>query len=751
MCGRHVWWLLVAAVPAAVHGICDEGWFPVNGRCYSSTPLLGRSDAEAKCRQDGAALATFASLADAKAVVDRTCWGSASLWVGLQKNPQGDWEWEDPSVQYTSFNPWKGGSPGAGDCAVLNGAAFEAAGCSVGREGLCMKEEVGLKGWIRHNESVFTVTELALPFSDALDECSKLHGAAQPRALLGTPDFAFLRDHFPHACFGELWSGFFCGRDPMNPKPTCTLLDQYSWVDINSITVNPLDPNSPGSGGCGATTDTGYLRLQDCTTPLRMVCAVYNIFLPAPTPSPPTPSPPTPTPPTPSPPTTSPSTPSPPTPSPSTRSPRPPLPLPVTSPPASFIEVSLAISRTQLQRAVDGVSAASGVVSGVRGAHLAMMVRGCAYVDSLPLILHPTQLSLGGSTHSIHVGCVVGNCAVVVGLFLAQRVAVDVLNRVKGGTGYRWRGLARYPSVALSVAVVLMQGTLLAALRLSLSGLPWEQGLGCCVVLASLAFIGCVWHRLSDVHSKARYRPNTGTSWVDHLFRQGEWESVDEWYAERYQLVLSPYNTKVCRFVVIDMVVSTALALVASVEVDSLTGCGVQAVGRCAVSVLHGVVTTMANPHTCRRNAILDGVKSVLLAMACVLTSLGYYSSHPSHWGFRASGVLFVLAGVVIALRGALEIVGLAIDALQPSVKEADDPPSLPMATVRRTVSDVTLNPFLTQSLLPSSSSLSFSHPLYSATNSLATDLPTLPTPSHIDLLQSSGKSWLLGVSSSQL
>ena len=411
-----------------------------------------------------------------------------------------------------------------------------------------------------------------------------------------------------------------------------------------------------------------------------------------PTEAPPTEAPPTEAPPTEAPPTDVPDTAAPPTPSPptdvpdtgapSTDAPPPAASTPAPTPASTPTPVSAAVKDAR-DAASKAATAAGAFAAGaaILGGGAAGAATGQAVVftalkcqvddDDIELVVHPLQFKLGGEPEA---GAVVGNILLSCAFALVTTLAVKALaltgrvgrKRARGFDGVtatqRTEAVLRYPSLMMTVPLVLFPGTLESALNLLVrprggAGVVLVGALGVAACLGFTAFLVRVVTRPA---ARLVCREESGPA---KRFFLGDtvWESEDRspLHVDRVGLAYDVYYNigfLEGRYFACELIPLYFLAVIAAFQSADPGTCAVQAMLMLLVTTATAAFVLCTKVYISPFVTGVMALSNIFMAGGLLLHFIAFVKGDKEHWGVEYGTYMFTGALVMCILRALYDL-----------------------------------------------------------------------------------------------
>eukprot|EP00756_Hemistasia_phaeocysticola_P022537 Hpha_TRINITY_DN15841_c2_g1::TRINITY_DN15841_c2_g1_i2::g.191062::m.191062 len=326
-------------------------------------------------------------------------------------------------------------------------------------------------------------------------------------------------------------------------------------------------------------------------------------------------------------------------------------------------------------------AAALGAAGAAQGARLAMAASDCStfLVDSVPWIMHPTQVNLGGFSKPAHAGCVVMNMVLFGGMGLLHKAGTYIVLSLMrqcpaidptGGHARMFdaEGLIAFPSGTLAIGVLLAQGTTVCGARMmrdaagagdaiiGLLGGMFGAALAVAITHIGRGAItnGAVYKRDREYMACIR----------DYVLGDGEWVSWRKAHSERWGVAFRAALPTHLWILAFDVWISFGIGLAYGFAGSSCTSCGV-----IRIIDFTGCVALLAaigkrNPyvHPARRYGTI--IAQVLIGLGAILLAFNYFDSELCESGRTMTGGRADVAGVLILSGGILVTVTILLDGL---------------------------------------------------------------------------------------
>eukprot|EP01060_Flectonema_neradi_P020959 TRINITY_DN2845_c6_g1_i1.p1 TRINITY_DN2845_c6_g1~~TRINITY_DN2845_c6_g1_i1.p1 ORF type:complete len:1759 (+),score=255.37 TRINITY_DN2845_c6_g1_i1:51-5327(+) len=279
--------------------------------------------------------------------------------------------------------------------------------------------------------------------------------------------------------------------------------------------------------------------------------------------------------------------------------------------------------------------------------------------ETLPFLLHPTQLTIAGSSFT---GVIVGNLLIVTAFIIACFVLMRLLNYAPSIRTLDTSGLIRFPSLPLFVFLFLYQGTTYAALRLmAYPTIKRIDILGACVLLLCLAVPAKLCDAIRrDVPKTARYRLDESNKHSVFVFflGPGEWVSASpalNW-VKRYKTVISSYRESTAAFVCAQFAVALLLSIAKVRFAESMIECGHVRMA-CAVIFLMAFLLDLWRRPYCKPSHIYlaSGINLCQVAGLAAIAK-GFYSEDLTDPAFDVGGVFVMIALILLVIKAILDL-----------------------------------------------------------------------------------------------
>ncbi|XP_034558608.1 macrophage mannose receptor 1-like isoform X2 [Notolabrus celidotus] len=222
----------------------------ITGAYYqlNTQSILTFSQAEASCKQQGAALLSVTDPNEQAFIAALLTTGKHKLWIGLVLDPEQGWQWSDAKpfryLRWNTGNPLP--NPGS-NCAFLDSAAqhtWQSSSCVKKIGYICYKDgtapsptqtEQGFcaSPWIPYNGHCFHLNRQLQTWSGAQKECRKEGGDLV--SIRNIEDQSFVISQLGYGPNDELWTG-------LNDIRTEGLFD---WSDHSAVTFTAWEYGTP--------------------------------------------------------------------------------------------------------------------------------------------------------------------------------------------------------------------------------------------------------------------------------------------------------------------------------------------------------------------------------------------------------------------------------------------------------------------------------------------------------------------------
>eukprot|EP00756_Hemistasia_phaeocysticola_P006079 Hpha_TRINITY_DN13666_c0_g1::TRINITY_DN13666_c0_g1_i2::g.122705::m.122705 len=309
--------------------------------------------------------------------------------------------------------------------------------------------------------------------------------------------------------------------------------------------------------------------------------------------------------------------------------------------------------------------AASGPAAAQAG-RLTVLLTGCLALDELPVTLHPTGLRLEGFSHPSSVGCVAANLAITFSCCALHYLVALSVRIVKKTPIREAQGLVRFPSVSVTVAVFLTQGSTYAGSRLLTHGNrpgDWLVGALAMLVSVTLCFLAW-WHgRKSQLRSVYKLDPAMkDCRCLRYWLGDGEWISFPAYrhQVERWSVVFRSALPKKNMVIAMDITFGQLASVIGGLGGLSCATCGVLRLADFCIGVTFAGYIVCHQPFVRRMKQYAIVPAQLLLAAGALFFAVGYFSSECGKsvelLGHGIAANLLAAAGMLLSCAAALDL-----------------------------------------------------------------------------------------------
>eukprot|EP01065_Artemidia_motanka_P005734 TRINITY_DN12780_c0_g1_i1.p1 TRINITY_DN12780_c0_g1~~TRINITY_DN12780_c0_g1_i1.p1 ORF type:complete len:1563 (+),score=300.46 TRINITY_DN12780_c0_g1_i1:677-4690(+) len=346
------------------------------------------------------------------------------------------------------------------------------------------------------------------------------------------------------------------------------------------------------------------------------------------------------------------------------------------APPTASPEAKLADVQVASEVAVEASSAAALVAASAPAAaqagRLTMLLQGCTdgtVCDevSMPIMLHPTGVSLSGFERPAHVGCVVMNTAIAAGAYALQWLASLVARKfVKPGDRMHGEAAVRFPSGAVIVAALLSGGAVYSGtLLLRCQGPSADAALGVIALIWSYGTIAVMLleGQRSTHLSVYKLDGQVGRGGCARaLIGPGEWLSfpLEKCNVERWGVAFRAAKPGMYWILGLDLMLTLVASTNGALGGGSCVACFVQRVVDGVLSLVLLTAVIWKRPYARPVRTVFTVFSQVLLAVGTGMLAYGYLSAECSDGADTLPGhtpalPLLMVGGMVMMVSAAAD------------------------------------------------------------------------------------------------
>eukprot|EP01065_Artemidia_motanka_P049801 TRINITY_DN8368_c0_g1_i3.p1 TRINITY_DN8368_c0_g1~~TRINITY_DN8368_c0_g1_i3.p1 ORF type:complete len:1175 (+),score=183.53 TRINITY_DN8368_c0_g1_i3:54-3578(+) len=293
---------------------------------------------------------------------------------------------------------------------------------------------------------------------------------------------------------------------------------------------------------------------------------------------------------------------------------------------------------------------------------------GCSAIsgDAIPVLLHPTQLQLGGSSSR---GCVLGNAVLITAVLLVHLLVARIVSCACGYCNVKAEGKVKFPGLLAPVVLILLQGQALAATRLVSTDIGLWGVAGTMTHVVILAGLYKLYRFLRKVPREAAVVSETLATSACMAFITGrfKWETTANYVVERCGTFFQNYKYTKTQHYLLGLCHSLLVAVISA----SPLPCCVSTALTAFVSLMYGMILVVERPYLRSRNCFLMPFAVVCTALVSVWQSARLLGA--GTWTLILVSVSIWLSMSSMLMKAVLDLVTLLGETAEDMLKKSNE------------------------------------------------------------------------------
>ncbi|KAJ9457175.1 hypothetical protein DIPPA_35266 [Diplonema papillatum] len=285
----------------------------------------------------------------------------------------------------------------------------------------------------------------------------------------------------------------------------------------------------------------------------------------------------------------------------------------------------------------------------------------------LPQTVSVTQLEFSGPNGQ-HLGCVVGNGGLLLGVTVVHVVASRLLAMNVGAKGgstplVAAQALLRFPAMTIFVLMFLFQGLTSCGASLLLYGADSsQQMIGAAAVLVTLSYpiinLRLSYHVPQNCTCLDDY---TTPGWLAFIIGRAEWVDVrlGLFFVNRFGSAFINYTFNSAYFATLDLALSFCIGFVDGIRAATLQQCGHKRMAMFVLFFVFFVLIAWSQPYRRVRDNLSEAGVAVLTCTGLITLAVSYYQNTEEPWTIDFASRCFAVAGGLLLLKSILDLLTL--------------------------------------------------------------------------------------------